>query len=166
MMIEAGKYYLTRAGQKVGPMKYKWHDMVEYNDKVWWRDDGSVNKCKETSRDLVAEWIENDTKWSDLTPEQKGALLLAHHQREKIEYRYSTNGNWHVVTRPMWAPEAFYRVKPHVPIRETKTIYGGKEHWNFDGYQSTYDTHIIIFDMIDGEPDCSSVRMVKMSEQI
>lgn len=165
MKIEAGKYYLTRDGQKVGPMKYRWHDMVAYNGEVWWRDDGSVIKWKEGPRDLVAEWIENDTKWSDLSPEQKGALLLAHHQGEKIEYRYSTEGTWHVVRRPTWDPEAFYRVKPHGPKRETKTIYGGKDRdWNFDGYQSTCDTHIIIFDMIDGEPDCSNIHMVKISK--
>jgi hypothetical protein len=167
MNIEAEKYYLTRDGRKVGPMKYKWDDMIEYNGEVWWRDDGSVNRTKKTPRDLVSEWIEDTPKWRDMSPEQKGSLLLAHHQREKIEYRYSTNGNWHVVTRPTWDPEAFYRVKPHGPKRETKTIYGGRVHaWNFEDYQSTHDTHAITFDMVDDEPDCSSIRMIKISEQI
>jgi hypothetical protein len=58
--IEAGKYYKTRDGRKVGPMKY----CVDYNDHPWeedfnksthiWRDDGTSGFLGDP--DLIAEW--------------------------------------------------------------------------------------------------------------
>jgi hypothetical protein len=164
MKIEAGKYYLTRDGRKVGPMNYKWSDIVEFNGNVWWRDDGSVYKRKETPRDLVAEWTEESIKWSDMTPAQKGALLLAHHEGKEIEYRYPNREVWEKIENPSWNPVFSYRVKPK-PKRETVTITA-EVIGNHLMFTSAHPNFKITLDMVDDEPDCSSIRMMKMSEQI
>ena len=51
--------------------------------------------------------------WRDMTPEEKGALLLAHHEGRVIEvWRY--DDKW-VGTEPHWNGFNFYRVKPAPP---------------------------------------------------
>ncbi|RAL98698.1 hypothetical protein DOU54_06465 [Agrobacterium sp. MS2] len=60
LKIEAGKFYKTRDGRKIGPMERyydAWH--TSFEDGRMWRDDGL--RWFETSRgdtDLVAEWVE------------------------------------------------------------------------------------------------------------
>jgi hypothetical protein len=49
-------------------------------------------------------------KWRDMTPEQKGAVLLAHHEGKVIE-RYAEH-RWGVVDVPNWFKDRAYRVKP------------------------------------------------------
>lgn len=49
-------------------------------------------------------------KWKDMTPEQKGALLLAHHEGKVIErYRFA---RWGATKAPNWYSDSPYRVKP------------------------------------------------------
>ncbi len=71
LKIEAGKFYMTRDGRKVGPMiEDKWHDRDygwtvehEFNAEYGkaWRADGTfhVVRGKEHSADLIAEWVDD-----------------------------------------------------------------------------------------------------------
>lgn len=70
LKIEAGRFYKTRDGRKVGPMiEDKWHDRDygwtvehEFNAEYGkaWRADGTfhVVRGREHSADLIAEWID------------------------------------------------------------------------------------------------------------
>ena len=107
----------------------------------------------------------NDTPktWGEMTPEEKGALLLAHHEGKKIELYSELNRAWDVVNTPGWCDGSAYRVKPE-PKRETVKLSGKVYHngqWAF-GTEDKGDTHRITFDTIDGEPVCDSIRMEKI----
>jgi hypothetical protein len=57
------------------------------------------------------------------------------------------------------------RQKSLIERMETVTIYGGDAYGlgcEFDGNLTTDCTHRITFDLIDGEPDCDSIKMEKL----
>lgn len=64
MQIEAGKYYKTRNGRKVGPMTLDEDDSVYpyYADldgqPRWFTKNGVWSLAAESERDLIAEWAE------------------------------------------------------------------------------------------------------------
>ena len=82
--------------------------------------------------------------WGDMTPEEKGALLLARHEGKVIQYE---SHGWHDcdMAPPGWFDGDAYRVRPE-PKRETVVLYAG-------------DTPIGTIDLIDGKPDPDSIRM-------
>ena len=99
-----------------------------------------------------------------MTPEEKGALLLAHHEGKVIEI-YSIldpRKGWIEATGVMekshWIDGRAYRVRPE-PKRETVTLYWKKRQGAFASLSVGNSTHKITFDLIDGQPDLSSVRM-------
>ena len=111
---------------------------------------------------IVSRAADTPKLWRDMTPEEKGALLLAHHEGKVIEF---WNGvSWRIVYCgiPSWFEDDAYRIRPK-PNRETVTVHWGKE-WGFTlGHgPSSRDTHRITFDLIDGKPDCDSVKMEEM----
>jgi hypothetical protein len=57
--------------------------------------------------------------WRDMTPGEKGALLLAHHEGKVIESRW-LGENWTPTCAPEWHLGASYRIRPE-PKRETVT---------------------------------------------
>ena len=65
MQIEAGKYYRTRDGRKVGPMERDKVDGKDWREKDnsarLWYDDGTRWICDEDS-DLIAEWVDEPTQ--------------------------------------------------------------------------------------------------------
>ena len=79
--------------------------------------------------------------WSELSDIEKGALLLAHHQGKTIQYLRNYVG-WIDVVKPSFAANRRYRVKPVVDLRSIP-----------------YKGYTITFKLIDGVPDCNSVRM-------
>ena len=81
--------------------------------------------------------------WSELSDIEKGALLLAHHQGKTIQYLRNYVG-WIDVVKPSFAANRRYRVKPVVV---TRTL--------------AYENYRVKFEIIDGVPDCNSVRMEK-----
>jgi hypothetical protein len=102
--------------------------------------------------------------WRDMTPEEKGALLLAHHEGKAIDAGY-VGGGWYLCD-PKWFDEFAYRVRPK-PKRETVTLVGGfhavKTYWHFGDNKAEFgDTHCITFDLIDGKPDCDSIKMEEL----
>jgi hypothetical protein len=100
--------------------------------------------------------------WGDMTPEEKGALLLAHHDGEVIEYH---NGDdWH--TKPRYAglyDHNAYRIRPE-PVRETVTLtsWGTLNQWMRDGDVSrVHASHVkfkITFDALNGKPVVGEFR--------
>ena len=86
--------------------------------------------------------------WRDMTPEEKGALLLAAHDGKSIECHCNNNG-W-VTIYPSWDSDLAYRIKPE-PKVETEII----TILNVDGViigKGTVTTY-------NGKPDCASVKM-------
>lgn len=88
LKIEAGKFYKTRDGRKVGPMiEDKWHDRDygwtvehEFNAEYGkaWRADGTfhVDRSRKHSADLIAEWIDEPAaKASNDNSETLGGIL-------------------------------------------------------------------------------------------
>ena len=100
--------------------------------------------------------------WKDMTPEEKGALLLAHHEGKIIQFWYSGMKGWtdNAGHPPNWFKDTAYRVKPE-PVVETVTLFGQAGFcWAFSHLQENDgDTHHITFDLIDGKPDCNSIKM-------
>jgi hypothetical protein len=157
LKIEAGKYYRTRDGRKVGPMR---QDKKVWSDGVWtdgiqgWYEDGSYWTTRKTYQDLIAEWTdEPDTTklWRDMTREEKKELLLAAHEGKVIETCRpgSSRSEWMCCT-PQWRGEWAYRIRPE-PKRETVTLYAGH-----DGLPPV---PIGTIDLLDGKLDPGSAKI-------
>jgi hypothetical protein len=109
----------------------------------------------------------SDLTWGDMTPEQQGALLLAHHQGKTVELKcHLAGGFWRtLIDRPMWSGEKTYRIKPE-PVVVHQHRYAGlyegdlgvlsKGQYTDSAYVFTYDTE-------DGVPVCSSVKLSKLT---
>jgi len=168
MQIETGKFYKTRGGEKVGPViteycqiGFGWHAL---GDPRFWYGTG---KCYDgQSYDLIAEWTDTPTIWENETPEQKGALLLAEHEgRELQALAVDHDGTtWVIKRRNQWHDGIAYRITPE-PKRETVTMVGYNiGHWYFGSDHLIYRaTHRITFETIDGEPDCATIRMERLT---
>jgi hypothetical protein len=96
--------------------------------------------------------------WKDMTAEEKGALLLAYHEGAVIEF-YSVHKEWKDCKDPLWCNSHAYRVKP-------KTEKGAI--WYLEDFATVHEstcwgyTHKVTFDIVDGEPDVSTVEMSKI----
>lgn len=132
---------------------------VVFGDVVQYLPDKSIYTIGKPHlvTDLVAyesEWVvvsrdaDRYKIWKDMSREEKGALLLAHHEGKVIETRWGNSGAWHPVSDPDWETHLYYRVQPRTKIKLTNF------HENLHGY-------VIEFDLIDGKPDKSSVKMVE-----
>ena len=108
---------------------------------------------------IVSRASDPDTPklWRYMTPEEKGALLLAHHEGKVIEFE---GQGWHKVAfgDPGWYDYTAYRVSPE-PKRETVTLYFGELKQGALLRKVRTDTHRITFDLIDGKPDPDSIRI-------
>ena len=97
----------------------------------------------------------------DMTDAEIGALVRADNDGKVIEIW--VHDEWSEVD-PRWKPGNAYRVRPEAqrPKRETVTLHGSvtDELWGRD--QTGYDTYRITFDLIDGKPDCDSIKMEKL----
>ena len=101
------------------------------------------------------------TLWRDMTPEEKGALLLAYHDDEPIEC-YDCAGFWFEKVGPVFYGSLAYRIKPELK-RETVVLSGRmntSDNWSFCAEEWwPFDTHKITFDTIDGKPDPASIKI-------
>lgn len=99
--------------------------------------------------------------WGEMTDAEKGALLLAHHEGKEIEYYGEVGDSWRLVNNPGWYDDTPYRVKQVKSITEVYMYF----QYNTGPYFSLSkadQTHKITFNTIDGEPDCSSIKMEKV----
>jgi len=106
--------------------------------------------------------------WKDMTPEQKGALLLAHHEKPGSVEFWNVN-EWETLKNLGWHDEIAYRIKPSKPEpkAEIVTMYGERNRmwWGFsESEDGPNPTHRITFNLIDGKPDCGSVKMTPINE--
>lgn len=128
------------------------------------RDTGLYG-CWFTCRDfrIISRASDTPKTWSEMTDEEKGTLLLAHHEGKVIEYRYGVMNEWRncAGSEPVWEPEALYRIRPE-PKRETVRWYVAGRSMP-GALRCNDDTHRITFDLIDGKPDCSSIKMERIT---
>lgn len=134
-----------------------WWDLPRYyrvaSDGYAYHEDGGSIPLTESRLFRIVSRAnkENDQMklWKDMTPEEKGALLLAHHEGKLIESLFK--GVW-CTTAPSWLDDFSYRAKPE-PKREVATLYVSGKDTDF------YLKEIGTIDLIDGEPDLESIRM-------
>jgi hypothetical protein len=107
----------------------------------------------------------SDLTWGDMTPEQQGALLLAHHQGKTIEGNSWVTGLWIYMKHPPWIKGGSYRVKPETVVvhhERYADLYEGnlrglsKRKYAGADYVFTYTSE-------DGVPVCSSVKLSKLT---
>ena len=94
----------------------------------------------------------------DMTDAEIGALVRAKNEGKAIEVADTFNGAWEPAPQPGWYASVAYRVSPE-PKRETVTLHGSVTDEVWGRGTMEYDTHRITFDLIDGRPDCGSVKM-------
>ena len=80
--------------------------------------------------------------WRDMTPEEKGALLLAAHEGKVIQYQ-TNYGGW-LTKNLRWWNDFAYRIKPEPKVETIERFW--------------YD-HRFTFNLIDGKANCNSVKM-------
>ena len=152
LQIEAGKYYRTRDGRKVGPMVFDSDTITEY---VW--DDKATSRSYDSSGrqygdslqsdwDLIAEWrddqpahiITHEGREYDLTTLETPFGLLPEPVQEALQawphgvYWYHGARVWQKHSRPEWSQTQTYRATP-APTETRVQCYRGeyykrKEH--------------------------------------
>lgn len=170
MKIREGAYYRTRDGRTIGPAtpnhdsRYPWNIPHNGGFLLSYRDDGTI--CADNRDwDIVAEAqgsagaSDSPTLWRDMTPEQKGGLLLAQLDGKAIQV--SRGNGWNNALNPKWEPDCAYRVRSE-PERRTVVLHGAGYEWCQSDLAAYGDTHRITFDLLDGEPDCTSIKMEKL----
>lgn len=161
MKIEEGKFYRTRDGRKVGPMVgegFKWVDGFGGDMDPEWSNE-PVFKSR---RDMVERvGVAKPKTWGEMTDEEKGALLLAEHEGKDIQALALDHDGSSWVRKHLksqWFDHVAYRVKPEREV-ETVTLYSFRPDEEFGNEYRDTDTHRITFDLIDGKPDCASIKM-------
>lgn len=138
--------------------------VVKHSGKVWSESaqDGFTTKCSHTFRVVsrATPKKEEYPTWDEMTPEEKGALLLAHHEEKVIESSYK-GGDWGVVESPIWYTDYCFRVKPDTKV---VTLWGPSPNGSFTGGPNEGDTHKVTYNLVDGEVDCDSIKMVKLED--
>ena len=107
----------------------------------------------------------SDLTWGDMTPEQQGALLLAHHQGKTIQVNSFATGLWTRLKHPMWNNNAPYRIgidSVVVHHEMHSVLYGGNIIGFAEGKQ-TASKHVLTYTSEDGVPVCSSVKLSKLT---
>lgn len=117
---------------------------------------------------IISRASDTPKLWRDMTSEEKGALLLAHHEGRAIEGRNKTwpVDDWATIIMPSWHNDSAYRIRP-----EPK-VYFVTQHWKTDCNGNFVPmsqlappvgaTHRITFTTIDGIPDTISIKMEKL----
>lgn len=122
---------------------------------------GSYFATSEQAYELLREYEamrqKTPTIFENMTDAEKGALLLAKYRGKGIECFYG--GVWVAELIGRFGGKNAYRVKPNPEIK-TAVMY-----WNGSAASKTKyprDTHSITLTVTDGEPDCASIKMVKL----
>ena len=118
LKLEAGKYYVNRYGDKVGPAK-EWPNSVycfTLNDLTL-TDSGQYHVGHISQYDLVSEWVEPKVEpdvlpFGKLTPVEQGALMVAHRNGETLQYYSLSRCGWYGAYITGWSNGDRYRIKP------------------------------------------------------
>ena len=137
---------------------------IERGNAVY--EDGSLDYlCGSNTFRIVSRADDTPKLWRDMTDEEKGALLLAHHEGKVIEAidpndLYDFWEEWRG-----FSDDLAYRVKPEPVWRATVEMYGGDRYglgYEFNRNITTKCTHRITFETVDGKPDCSTIKMEEL----
>lgn len=101
------------------------------------------------------------TLFGQLSDEEKGALLLAHHQGKTIEWWLTQTKVWSTNSSPEWSPLRTYRVKPE-PVVQTVVRYLGATLTGTNSRKTKPTTHKLSYNIVGGEIDCSSVKLEEL----
>lgn len=117
------------------------------------------------AKDAKVENTKELKTWGRLSDEEQGALLLAHHKGEVIEWAYGPCDTFDRSTldyglHPECDPSVVYRVKREPVVETIELFLSDTFCTSLDEYPG--DTHKITFDVIDGEVDVNSVNMEKL----
>ena len=192
MQIEAGKFYKDVMGRRcevmlddgsIGNERFK----VSHGESVeiWHFDNGRANiDCDKY--DLIAEWVDElphgharlpSGAVVDLTAITTPFGLLDEVYGPGAQEALRAHGGpwegwcegakWEKIHDPYWSVTSTYRVKPQppAPVVETVTLLTGAVYdWSADPkhHGGTQNSHRITFNLIDGKPDCASIRMVSL----
>ena len=169
--VQEGKRYVLANGEFVGPMlEFKgsgyYSSLGDVRGRLW-RPDGKryydcnfyENIVKELEEPPITkeDSMSEPKQWQHMSPEEKGALLLAHHEGKVIELR-AYGGGWQLVTSPSWADITCYRIKPE-PIIGEVMLYGrvgGPGAWGT--VRQNYGESRITFQTKDGKPVWSTLK--------
>lgn len=93
--------------------------------------------------------------WRDMTPEEKGAILLAKYEGRQIQYLAYLGGDWQDCQPHLFSPICAYRVKPEpkapVVTESVHLFYIMNGYANIDAECGPPDTHKITLTITDGE---------------
>ena len=132
-MFKVGdKVKIVACDGRLGPHSFEIGEIVTLTERTTYYDrEGMItfravgaNDFACVNQDEIA-YVEDQPKtWGEMTPEEKGALLLAKHEGKTIQTKWANESCW---VDSNWV--AFncdtlqYRVKPE-PVREIVTLYG------------------------------------------
>lgn len=190
--LEEGKYYRARDGRKVGPLVMRpsyslcgaegWGYSL---DSYWYTDkdySGRTQRFQESNEDLVAEWVEETTM--DIYSLEKPFGWLYEATKEALKDHYYDGGKLEIYTADGWVTRSkgdgwsvgWYKALIHRAVKKPEvvevTVHVGPNPtpmgapWLFGmGGKTVVDTHKITFNLVDGVPDCNSIKMVALSDQ-
>ena len=92
---------------------------------------------------LISRASHTPRTWAELTDEEQGKLLLAHHRGEVIEFWVNHSDYWTVINEPAWHDWAPYRVQPQ-PKPITTDVF-----CEVNGVKTVVGTINIIGDSVD-----------------
>lgn len=182
--LEEGKYYRTRDGRKVGPLvmhpNYSLCGAEGWSysmDSYWYTDKeyaGRTQKSQENEEDLVAEWVEETTM--DIYSLEKPLGMYPYEIRDAL-YAHTESGGkvqswggwgWALCEEPAFNPNLTYRAVKKPEVIEV-VMYTKSPTASYWGHTADPDpvgrTHKITFNLVDGVPDCNSIKMVALSDQ-
>jgi hypothetical protein len=109
--------------------------------------------------------------WLDMTPEEKGALLLAEHEGKAIEvFGLAYPDEWYYENDPCFDDDSAYRIEPEPETMTAKLCidacctslhmrpsYRAHHYGEGGGFYFT-----LTFDIIDGKLDPSSIKIEEL----
>lgn len=128
------------------------------------QEHSGVRLCNSTRFHLISRVPNKPKLWKDMTPEEKGALLLAHQEGKVIEWTDRLGSDFirnSVTYTPVWSDTHAYRVRPE-PKVETLTMYGTPRVPVFGPSNITGSTHKLTYNLVDGKLDYDSLKMEEL----
>ena len=134
--------------------------MIDSQCGNWIGSNGIIcDKLDEATFYIISRSSKTPKMWKDMTADEKGALLLAAHEGKPVES--SANGTgWALDFKVGYGSSLYFRIKSE-PKVENASLNGGfiENQFVFMGDEIIDPTHRITFNLIDGKPDCASIKM-------
>lgn len=153
--LREGMFCRDAKGQKVGPMisvAGTYYKDGFRSESLWHVNGNTYAKC---DAPLVAEWIDTPAadEWSGWMPLVKIMMYMGGEHPELGKHRMEINGD-----DVLWSvPVSRKAVK-----REKVEVFSGNVKQAWGSGREEYDTHRISFDLVNGVPDCSTIKMEEL----